>query len=179
MQAWANTIAPAAGLVGRERGELRHGIRLCAGAAAGVGAQRLSTIGLYRSASAILGRTLRRDFLRLRRRNHLRSRRDYDVGTRLRQVRTLVGLRLFYRRRRVDHIWLGERYRLVGLHRVWSVPSSITPQAASPGGVTRWDRGQIVVAIERRRSSRRRTCSAQAPLPVRYCPAPMSNPADR
>ena len=110
-------LAPAAGLVGRERGELGHGIRLCAGAAEGVGA---ATMGLYRSASAILGRTLRRDFLRLRRRNHLRSRRDYDVGTRSRQVRTVVGLRLFYRRRRVDHIWLGDRYRLVGLHRVCS-----------------------------------------------------------
>ena len=64
-----------------------------------------------------LGRTLRRDFLRLRRRNHLGARRDHDVGTWLRQVRSLVGLRLFYRRRRVDHIWLGDWYRLVGLHR--------------------------------------------------------------
>jgi hypothetical protein len=72
------------------------------------------------SGSAKLGWTLRRDFLRLRRRNHLGAWRDHDVGTRLRQVDTLIRLRLLYRRRWVDHIWLCDRYRLVGLHR--SVP---------------------------------------------------------
>ena len=98
-----------------------HVTRRRAGAAEGGAiSQLLSAIGLCRSASAMLSRTLRRDLLRLRRRNHLRSRRDHDVGIRLRQVDTFVRLRLLYRRRRMNHIWLGDRYRLVRLHR--SVP---------------------------------------------------------
>ena len=59
--------------------------------------------------------TSRRNFLRLWRRNHLRSRRNNDVRSRLGQPGTLVGLWLFHRCGRADHIGLGEGCRLVGL----------------------------------------------------------------
>lgn len=41
------------------------------------------------------------------RRNHFRSRRDRHIGTRLRQVGAFLGLRLFRRRGRPDHIRSG------------------------------------------------------------------------
>jgi hypothetical protein len=55
------------------------------------------------------------DFLRLRRRDHLRSRRRYNVGGRLGQIGTLLGLRLFQWRRRADHVRLRNGDWLFGL----------------------------------------------------------------
>jgi hypothetical protein len=61
------------------------------------------------------GRTFGRNFLRTRRRNHLRARRNDDVRARLGQAGTLVGLRLFQRGGRVNHVGLGDWYWLVGM----------------------------------------------------------------
>ena len=64
----------------------------------------------------MLTRPQGRDFLRLRRVNHLGARRNDDVRAWLRQVGTLVGLlRLFQRRRRTNHVGLCHWYRLVWL----------------------------------------------------------------
>ena len=109
--------------------------------------------------------------MRLRRRNHLGARRDHDVGPWLRQVRTLVGLRLFYRRRRVDYIWLGDRYRLGGLHRSVFLQSRRKPvllEAYALGSRSKCccNRATTLVSLQ--------TCFAQGPLPVRSYPAPMS-----
>ncbi len=59
-----------------------------------------------RGSPAVLGRRLGRDLLRLRRSNHLGARRNHDVRTRLGQVGTLLGLRLFPWSWRTDHIGL-------------------------------------------------------------------------
>ena len=68
----------------------------------------------------------RRNLLWPWRRNHFRSRRDHHIGTRLRQVGASLGLRLFRRRGRPDHIRFRNGYRLVGPRVCWhdAVPSS-------------------------------------------------------
>jgi hypothetical protein len=74
-----------------------------------------------------------RNFLRLRRRNHLRSRRNDDVRSRRGQPGTLVGLWLFHRCGRADHIGRGKGCRLVGLRSPRHDAGrsfSITPRAA-------------------------------------------------
>jgi hypothetical protein len=57
--------------------------------------------------------------LRLRRGDHLRPRRNLNIGTGLWYVGTLFGLRLLHWRRRTDDVRLGNRYRLLGLRSCW------------------------------------------------------------
>jgi len=65
-----------------------------------------------------LTRRRRGNFLRLWRRDHVGSRWNHNVGARLGQVGTLLGLRLFQWRGRTDHVRLGNVDRLLGLRSV-------------------------------------------------------------
>jgi hypothetical protein len=58
------------------------------------------------------------NFLRLWPRDHLGSRWNHNVGARLGQVGTLLGLRLFQWRGRTDHVRPGNGDRLLGLRSV-------------------------------------------------------------